>query len=265
MDIKKYLACWLDLMGQQELLDQDFKKAITILMDFRHTIQIIKKTAEKTNQECVDLNKKAFPHEDITKIIYHDTFYIGDSAILIIPMPENNNYSAIDSFLMSIYFLLTSVSINFMLSICKGYIFRGAIAIGDCVEIDFVGMKDIYGTAIVKAYYLEDNKAQYPRIILDEQFINYLNAIKKIRFEINDDKQAINNILEKLWSLIERDEDNLYVINYLSELLLKGNIITKENISSAINCIKEFKNNYPKYIETYAKMENYFSQHGYSF
>jgi hypothetical protein len=95
-----------------------------------------------------------------------------------------------------------------------GWMLRGGITIGQ-LYIDEIM---VWGEALVKAYYLEDKVALYPRVILDSNVIS----------EIKDDSV--------LSEYIRKDFDDLTFLNYLNnchfcgEMLMNGFELMKEEI-----------------------------------
>jgi len=87
-----------------------------------------------------------------------------------------------------------------------GWLLRGGISIGQL----FIDNVMVWGDALLKAYYLEDKVANYPRIIIDENVVD----------EIIDDNQ--------LNEYLRQDFDNLYFLNFLNnchfcgEMLMNG-------------------------------------------
>lgn len=99
--------------------------------------------------------------------------------------------------------LITSFGRFQLNMILKGYFTRGGIALGD-----YYGDRIFaYGPALIEAYDLESNKANYPRIILSDKMIELiLNHIKE--FYGGSEAPQLQEIL------CDR-EDNICFINYL--------------------------------------------------
>ena len=99
-----------------------------------------------------------------------------------------------------------------------GWLLRGGISIGQLFIDDVM----IWGDALLKAYYLEDKIANYPRIIIDKNVVD----------EIMDDKQ--------LNEYLRQDFDNLYFLNFLNdchfcgEMLMNGFRIMQDEVGNSI-------------------------------
>jgi len=76
-----------------------------------------------------------------------------------------------------------------------GWLLRGGITIGDLFIDDVM----VWGEALVKAYYLEDKIANYPRVIIDKEVIDQIGNS------------------EELCEYIRKDFDGQYFLNYLCD------------------------------------------------
>lgn len=139
----------------------------------------------------------------------------------------------------------------------KGYFLRGGIAEGDYYgDADFA-----YGAALIEAHYLEDEEADFPRIILSEKMkdlvaihLNYYGPKTESPqysdlFKDDEDGYWFINYLEGLNEEYLNDQD---INKYITKLLKHKDIIT--------NRLNEFKGNqklYDKY-QWSAQYHNYF-------
>lgn len=73
-----------------------------------------------------------------------------------------------------------------------GWLLRGGISIGQL----FIDAAMVWGEALLKAYYLEDKVANYPRIVMDQNVV----------------AEAIND--KQLAEYLRKDFDNLYFLNF---------------------------------------------------
>lgn len=100
-----------------------------------------------------------------------------------------------------------------------GWLLRGGISIGQLFIDDVM----VWGDALLKAYYLEDKIANYPRIIIDKNVVD----------EIMDDKQ--------LNKYLRQDFDNLYFLNFLNdchfcgEMLMNGFRVMQDEVGNDID------------------------------
>ena len=100
-----------------------------------------------------------------------------------------------------------------------GWLLRGGISIGQLFIDDVM----VWGDALLKAYYLEDKIANYPRIIIDKTVVD----------EIVEDNQ--------LNEYLRQDFDNLYFLNFLNdchfcgEMLMNGFDIMQREVENSID------------------------------
>lgn len=100
-----------------------------------------------------------------------------------------------------------------------GWLLRGGISIGQLFLDDVI----VWGDALLKAYYLEDKIANYPRIIIDDNVVD----------EIINDSQ--------LSEYLRKDFDNLYFLNFLNdchfcgETLMDGFQMMQEEVRGGID------------------------------
>src|SRR5207249_12066685 len=79
---------------------------------------------------------------------------------------------------------------------------------------------EIYGTALERAYLLECNVAQYPRIVIGEELWNYLNCVLREFGNRSDGlARAITAIAEKCIGLIAKDTDGQSILDYLGPVV----------------------------------------------
>jgi hypothetical protein len=88
---------------------------------------------------------------------------------------------------------------------------RGAIEIAWGIELR---PGELYGPATVRAYELENQVAQYPRIVIGPLVVEYLRS--HLRTEGDDDFSRYNRALAELClGLIAKDDDGYFFVDYL--------------------------------------------------
>lgn len=102
----------------------------------------------------------------------------------------------------------------------EGFLIRGGMTVGDL----FINDVFTYGKGLIRAYQLENEIAIFPRVILDEQVLKYIDKVNSTN--LNGCK------------IYENDFDNYYYINYLSYLFKTLEI---EKLNNLLREIKKEK------------------------
>lgn len=121
--------------------------------------------------------------------------------------------------------LLEVSAIQFELML-MGYATRGGITFGGLYHKNNV----VFGPAMNYAYFLESEKAVFPRIIVSSEFLEYA---KENESPQNSKKEEIKFI----YSLLKKDSDGYYFVDYLSEYGFADSY--EENVY-CLKIIKEF-------------------------
>lgn len=87
----------------------------------------------------------------------------------------------------------------------KGYLCRGGVTRGRLIHTS----KLLFGPAMIEAHALESKAALYPRVILEAEIINAGVAAHAAHHSPNRELQSIQ-------SLLERDFDGMYYIDYIT-------------------------------------------------
>jgi hypothetical protein len=133
----------------------------------------------------------------------------SDTVVIYVSLNTDTTKAPING----VFSALAACASTFLLSMAAGHVCRGGIEIGIASEF-YEG--EIYGPALLEAYYLESEVAQYPRIVIGDQVINYLADMK--RAEGLDPFTKLNNQMADIcFSLFARDIDGNVLLDYLGE------------------------------------------------
>jgi hypothetical protein len=94
-----------------------------------------------------------------------------------------------------------------------GHTMRGGIDIGVGIELSD---DEIYGAALSRAYQLENRIAQYPRIVLGDELISYIQS-KRLATKGDFFSEANKEMADLCTELIAIDTDGLPFIDYLGK------------------------------------------------
>jgi hypothetical protein len=95
-------------------------------------------------------------------------FNISDGMMLACPLKPKDD----DVPLRGVYETFLTCAALMLAQLALGRPLRGGIDVGTGVEID----NELFGASLVKAYEIESERAQYPRIVLGNDFMNCLRS-----------------------------------------------------------------------------------------
>ena len=138
------------------------------------------------------------------------------------------------------YAIITAIASNFLGQLASGVPIRGGIDIGLGTEIS---ESNFYGPGLARAYTLESKIAQYPRIVIGDELVQYLDL--RAAYEGNDPVGVYNKhiaIISK--ELICVDDDGYAIIDYLCPQMVEvlENAGKRHIIDRAYNFILEQSN-----------------------
>ncbi len=113
----------------------------------------------------------------------------------------------------SVWGLLSACASVMLISLASKHPLRGGLDVG-------IGMEmregELYGPAVARAYNLESKVAQYPRITIGTEMVNYL--LQERNLDPKDEFDSFNQEMSGLClSLIARDIDGNTILDYLGE------------------------------------------------
>jgi hypothetical protein len=225
-----YLVAYIDILSQSDALKQ-LKGIPTTEEGKQEFIRILKKTFG-----AVDMFRKIFdqyftesqketptpsfiPEKDrklFDALKKSEVKFQGfsDATIVYVPLQEKEGIVPING----VCDALIACASTFLLMMSAGYACRGGIDVGVGSEM-FDG--EIYGPALYEAYRLESQVAQYPRIVIGKNLIDYLVGLTKL--ESSDVTSTFTKtIASKCLSFLVQDIDGQSIVDYLGERLMEA-------------------------------------------
>jgi hypothetical protein len=131
----------------------------------------------------------------------------SDFVILFLPLRDDVNKVPVSG----VYSVLGAIASTFLAMLAIGHAIRGGIDVGVGMELSD---DEIYGAALARAYQLETRIAQYPRVVLGDTLITYLQSK---RSTTNKDffSEANKKVADLCTDLIAIDTDGLPFVDYL--------------------------------------------------
>ncbi len=125
------------------------------------------------------------------------------------PLSDDDKVIQVDGILSSV----PAIAGSFLTLMISGTIFRGGLEIGLACEI---GSKEIYGPALLKAHDLESKIAKYPRVVIGDELVHFLQLT--VQLPEKEVQSEINQIMaQKSLNLFMIDADGRYALDYLGK------------------------------------------------
>ncbi len=133
----------------------------------------------------------------------------SDTMVLFMPLGgiEIANAAA------NVYSLMFSVASCLLPAMAARTPIRGGIELGAGINL---GKDEIYGSALERAYQLESEFADYPRVLIGTELLGYIDSLRHIRPTTPEEELAKGFACEAS-GLIAFDDDRLPTLDYLSQ------------------------------------------------
>ena len=112
-----------------------------------------------------------------------------------------------------VYYIFSFTGSMCFLGLAKQRPIRGAIDIAWGIELHD---SELYGAAVAKAYELESKVAQYPRIVVSERTVHYLEINSQIEGNAPY-SQITRKLAQMCLNMLAQDVDGYAIINYLGD------------------------------------------------
>ena len=138
----------------------------------------------------------------------------SDGLVYFISLADGN----VKCSMVGVYFLLIATGSLCFFGLAKKRPMRGAIDIAWATEL-LEG--ELYGAAVARAYELENQVAQYPRIVVGPKAVDYL--IDNMKNPASDIYSKFNQSLAKTcYSMLTQDSDGYHFVHYLGDVFYKN-------------------------------------------
>jgi hypothetical protein len=145
--------------------------------------------------------------------------FVGFSDSFVTSVPLRNDGGDLVR-VATVFSALAAAAIVMLTSLASKHPLRGGIDVGLATEI---GPGEIYGTALERAYVLESKVAQYPRIVIGDELLKYLNsALAEFSKGETPVAKAIAVITQKIMGLIATDTDGKRILDYLGAVVVES-------------------------------------------
>ena len=235
--INYYLTAFIDVLGQQDALQKFNGLPDTKNKDeMDEFLYLIKNTFGVVNgiyesfKNLFDAFIRKEKNSLFSQFITSNDIKLqrfSDGLVIFLSLRDDINKIPIQG----IYLIITACGSIFLLWLSQGQPLRVGIDIGLGVEMK---KNELYGPVVYKAYKLESQIAQYPRIVLGDELMTYLHLTKEL--ENIDFNANVSKKLAKLClSILIKDDDGYPILDYLGENFknIVGNGINGEIVLKA--------------------------------
>ena len=275
LNLGYYALAFIDLLGQQESLrnihtlpnPNDHQEMETMKEHLRKTYGAVTRMRKFFNNAFEGYARKQRDLSGLTPAQNKEfkTFtnnpikFQSFSDSMIIYMSLSTDTAKLP--VRGIYGILGAVATTFMCCLAAGHPIRGGIDVGLGMDIT---KNEIYGPALSRAHTLESRIADYPRIVVGKDLIQYLKDLTgQAPGDVTTDMEKM--MAEKCIKCLAIDVDGHPFIDYLGESyrLLFGETIDATVIKKAYDqvitcCIKFSKDKDSKLAFRYTILRNYF-------
>lgn len=275
IDIGYYAVGFLDVLGQQECLrslrslpdKSDEKQMKSFIRDLKGTYGVVtgmrrmfegffKSFSKRTS----DISKLTAEQRKIYKKLTSNPIQIksfSDAIIVFVSLRTDK----VKLPTRGVWGIMAAAASTALLSLAHGHPIRGGIDIGLGMEIE---KGEIYGPSLSRAYTLESKIAQYPRIVVGKQCIDYLQMTASLKpNDVYSQAGAIS--AKQCLNLLTIDDDGCPIIDFLGDYFWQsmGNAIEKEIVEKAYQNIIQFSERFSNDNDTkkafrYTLLRGYF-------
>jgi len=229
-----HLVAYLDLLGQAAELDR-IRTVPTTDAEKQEVAKIINRSALRvyeirsyfykfrddltTKRDTPEVVKRlpAAAQEAFERSRYPTLRQIGFSDTFVVSVPVGRHYPSDHAFrsLNSVWVALVAIGGVSLLAASRGIPLRGGVTVGTGVDIF---ENEVYGPALLDAYRLESEVAQYPRVVVGAALLDDLLAAAN---NPNPPDAMVTDLAKRCLGLICRSpDDSLPMINPLSSSVL---------------------------------------------
>lgn len=279
LHVSNYCACFIDLLGQRNALNgqsvmpelttdkekSDFlnvvKQSVGAIERLQHQAQSFrlgKKGAFSVREQLNEEEKELY--DEMKKAVAKQQRW-SDGLVYYSSLDTKSNQCPMNA-VMEIFMLAGTLC---FLGLAHKQPIRGAIETAWAVELH---ENELYGAVVANSYVLESQVAQYPRIVVGEKTMGYLNAYIESPADTIDKLALYNrNCAQLCLNMTAIDQDGHHVIDYLGNEFTRS--VTNSGSSELFKLAYKFiceqyelhkKNKNSKLALRYTWLRGYFHQ-----
>ena len=181
--VEEYVVAFIDILGASEKIKNECENSLNII----HSVY----------KKALESRDKLYDSETIIQLKPMVRIF-SDNIVLAVPTKQHGAFAAFTS----IAILSGLIQHEFL---HHRYLIRGGISIGNF----FIDEVMLWGTALLDAYYIENNISIYPRVVVHPK------TVEKLQLDTDKNRQK--------W--IKRDIDGLFFVDYMQKTAFINNYI----------------------------------------
>ena len=191
-----YVIGVLDILGQSRRLrecvnfppvteadaqrvERNLRETVGTVDRFRQLFQLQFETRQQTFDE--DLLEIPEPERATLRAALAPTLVswgMSDTYCVAVPLQPGSGHIGAMATFASVYRLLQATAVTWLVSLADGVPFRGGVELGMAAQMR---ENDVYGQALIHAYHLESEVAQWSRIVVGETLVVALEGVRQNR------------------------------------------------------------------------------------
>jgi hypothetical protein len=221
---QNYLIIFLDILGQRSNL-RNIRDLPTNETDKANFIKALKETIGKVDavRECFHTfftEAKSYQtdishvppqyQQEFISCQKSEVYFYGFSDSIIIAVPlgsDDENCTAING----VYSAFVAASGISLMALSAKTALRGGLDVGIGTQIKD---SEIYGPALERAYYLESNLAEYPRLVVGKELVDYLYWVEHQQ-STSPHGEVAKIIATFCREMIIQDTDGLLMLDFM--------------------------------------------------
>ncbi len=225
--IGHYLVAFVDLLGQRQRLQKldalpkdkdgpEYKEFIRIVKETIGAVDDLQRTAKyyfssfaETSEKSLLNSLPAFERLNKAEIKFQ---HFSDGLVIYVPLRTDEDYVP----LKGVYGALIACGGLCLLGLVKKMPVRIGVSIGIAAELRD---NELYGKAVADAYEMEAFTAQYPRVVVTDEVLEYLMGYANQKCGTQDISCAITTAMAKAsLQVLTSDFDGRAIVNYLGDI-----------------------------------------------
>ncbi len=223
-----YVVCLIDLLGQKDKLQgwcewpengqltesmwASMRESAGVVLGLRRDLiehfqlYAMRRLPDEALAMMSDMQRQQWQrHNDIKLSVQQ----FSDTFVLYSPTADSQG----DVLVMPMYAMLATCCLTMLASLAAGVPLRGSIHVGTGLRHQEIGF---YGPALAKAHHLEDEVAQYPRILVSSEVVDFVTGPAP---RAGDEKVSewLQGLLATCRDFICRDQDGHTMVDFLGK------------------------------------------------